>query len=157
MFATALVQCLFDCLAVLVVFLGYQPMRQFSVCFSYLRCSICRCGIFATAFLQSIRSWLLRCICQILATELVQCPCLLLHVGYRVATISRLLKITGLFCKIQSLYRALLQKRPTICRSLLIVDTPYTIICAAAAAVCSLDQRVDEIRPLTVFSLVQCP
>jgi len=43
--------------------------------------------------------------------------------SYEVASISRLLKIMGLFCK-----RAphnILQKRPTILRSLLIVATPY--------------------------------
>jgi len=44
-----------------------------------------------------------------------------------VASISRLLKMVGLFCRISSLllfYRALLQKRPIILRSLLIVATP---------------------------------
>ena len=60
--------------------------------------------------------------------------------SYRVATISRLLKIVGLFCRISSLsqgsfaketcnlklfHRALLQKRPVIWRSLLHVATPY--------------------------------
>jgi len=44
---------------------------------------------------------------------------------YGVATSSRLLKITGLFCRISSLYRALLQKRPVILRSLLLEATPY--------------------------------
>jgi len=39
---------------------------------------------------------------------------------------SRLLKIIGLFCRISSLYRALLQKRPIILRSLLIEATPYS-------------------------------
>ena len=39
-------------------------------------------------------------------------------------TISRLRRITGLFCRILSLYRALLLKRPIILRSLLIA-TPY--------------------------------
>jgi len=42
-----------------------------------------------------------------------------------VATISRLLKIIGLFCRIPSVYRALLQKRLIILKSLLIVATPY--------------------------------
>jgi len=41
------------------------------------------------------------------------------------ATIDRLLKIIGLFCRILSLYRALLHSRPIILRSLLIVATPY--------------------------------
>jgi len=42
-----------------------------------------------------------------------------------VATISRLLKISGLFCRISSLfYKALLQKRPVILRSLLLEATP---------------------------------
>ena len=44
---------------------------------------------------------------------------------YGVATISRRLKIIGLFCRISSLYRALLIKRPVILRSLLIEATPY--------------------------------
>jgi len=43
---------------------------------------------------------------------------------YGVATISRRLKIIGLFCRIWSLLWALLQKRPIIVRSLLIIATP---------------------------------
>jgi len=43
--------------------------------------------------------------------------------AYAVATISRLLKIISLFCRISSLYRSLLQKRPIILRSLLIEAT----------------------------------
>jgi len=45
---------------------------------------------------------------------------------YGVATISRLLKIRGLFCRLSSrlFYRALLQKRPIILRSLIIEATP---------------------------------
>ena len=43
--------------------------------------------------------------------------------GYGVATMSRRLKIICLFCRISSLLRALLQKRPIILRSLLIVAT----------------------------------
>jgi len=42
-----------------------------------------------------------------------------------VATISRLLKIIGLFCKGPYKRDYILQKRPTILRSLLIVATPY--------------------------------
>jgi len=45
--------------------------------------------------------------------------------GYGVATISRLLKIIGLSVEYRLLYRALLQQRPMILRSLLIVATPY--------------------------------
>ena len=45
---------------------------------------------------------------------------------YGVATMSRLLKMIGLFCRISSLYRALLQKRLIILRSLLIVAGPYS-------------------------------
>jgi len=52
---------------------------------------------------------------------------------YWVATISRLLKMRGLYCKwevsyLESrlFYRALLQKRPMILRSLLIVNTSYS-------------------------------
>jgi len=51
----------------------------------------------------------------------IKCGC-----PYGVATISRLLKI-GLFCRIPFFYRALLQKRPVILRSLLIVATPYEV------------------------------
>jgi len=46
-------------------------------------------------------------------------------IRYGVATISRLLKITGLFCRISPLYRSLLQKRPIILRTLLIEATSY--------------------------------
>ena len=42
---------------------------------------------------------------------------------YGVATISRLLKIIGLFCRIWLFYRAVLQKRPVILRSLLLEAT----------------------------------
>jgi len=45
--------------------------------------------------------------------------------SYGVSTISRLLKIIGLSCRISSLLWALLQKRPIILRSPLIVATPY--------------------------------
>ena len=44
---------------------------------------------------------------------------------YGVATIRRLLKRLGLFAEYTLFYRALLQKRPIILRSLLIVATPY--------------------------------
>jgi len=44
---------------------------------------------------------------------------------YGVATISRLLEITDLFCRISLFYRAHLQERPVILRSLLIEATPY--------------------------------
>ena len=47
---------------------------------------------------------------------------------YEVASISRLLKIIDLFCRIWYFYRALLQKRHIILRSLLIVATPYLAI-----------------------------
>ena len=43
---------------------------------------------------------------------------------YGVATISRLLKIIGLFGRHSLFYRALLQKRPILLRSLLIIATP---------------------------------
>ena len=43
---------------------------------------------------------------------------------YVMATVSRIDKIIGLFCRISSFYRALLQKRPVIFKSLLIVATP---------------------------------
>jgi len=43
---------------------------------------------------------------------------------YGVATISRLLQIIGLFCRILSVYRSVLQTRPIILRSLLVAATP---------------------------------
>jgi len=52
-------------------------------------------------------------------------PCVASHCG--VATISRLLKIPGFFCRISFFNRALLQKRPLILSSLLIVVTPCQI------------------------------
>jgi len=42
-----------------------------------------------------------------------------------VAKSSRLLQIIGLFVEYSLFYRALLQKRPIVLRSLLIVATPY--------------------------------
>jgi len=45
-------------------------------------------------------------------------------ISYWVATISRLPKITGLFCKRVLSRDFILEKRPTILRSLLIVPTP---------------------------------
>ena len=56
---------------------------------------------------------------------------------YRVATISRLLKITGLFCRralskrlysTNEAYHCILQKSPMILRSLIIVAAPYHTI-----------------------------
>jgi len=46
---------------------------------------------------------------------------------HEVATMSRLLKIIRLFCRISSVSRALLQKRPIILRSILIVATPQLV------------------------------
>jgi len=59
------------------------------------------------------------------------CKCVYLW-RYGVATFSRLLKIIGLF------YRALLQERPIILRSLLIIATPYVYTCytSGSKAVC---------------------
>jgi len=54
---------------------------------------------------------------------------LVYQIRYGVATISRLLKIIGLFCRISPFNRSLLQKRPIILRSLLIVATPYDKTC----------------------------
>jgi len=48
-------------------------------------------------------------------------------IPYGVATISRLLKIIGLFAEYSLFYRALLQERPMILRSLLIEATPYSL------------------------------
>ena len=47
---------------------------------------------------------------------------------YGVATIGRLLKITGLFAEYRLFHRALLRKRPVILRSLLMVATPYCFL-----------------------------
>jgi len=47
------------------------------------------------------------------------------HVTYGVATVSRLLKIWGLFCKEPYKRDCILQKWPVILRSLLIVANPY--------------------------------
>ena len=47
-----------------------------------------------------------------------------------VATISRLLRIKGIFIEERLFYRALLQTRYMILRSLLIVATPY--LCASS-------------------------
>ena len=49
--------------------------------------------------------------------------------AYVVATISRLLKIIGLFAEYSLFDRDLLQKRPTILRILLIIATPYQCVC----------------------------
>ena len=54
-------------------------------------------------------------------------PSYVTHCMYGVATVSRLLKIISLFSKYRLFYRALLQKRPMILRSLLIVATPYQL------------------------------
>ena len=55
------------------------------------------------------------------STESLLCS----SIWYGVATISRLLQIIRLFAEYRLFYRALLQKRPIIWRSLLIVATPY--------------------------------
>jgi len=47
---------------------------------------------------------------------------------YGVATISRLLKMIGLFAEYSLFYRALLQKRPIILRGLIIVANPIATI-----------------------------
>jgi len=62
---------------------------------------------------------------------------------YGVAMISRLLKITSLLCRISSLLRALLQKRPIIWWSLLIVATPYHI-CTEMILVKPITDRVAQ-------------
>ena len=47
--------------------------------------------------------------------------------GYRVATISRLLKIIGLFCRISSFYTSLLHKILVVLRSLLVAPAHSTV------------------------------
>jgi len=66
--------------------------------------------------------WVWVCVCIFLAHKLVES--LFVRVG-GVATISRLLKITGRFAEYSLFCRALLQKRPILLSSLLIVGTPY--------------------------------
>jgi len=61
------------------------------------------------------------------------------HVCYGLATISRLLKIVGLFCRIPSLLWGYSQKRPIILRSPLIVVTPYFTVCYGVALVSRID------------------
>jgi len=70
-----------------------------AVCCSVLQCVAVRCSV-----LQCV-SWM--------------------GTAYGGATLSRLLQIIGLFCRISSLYRALLQKRPIILRYIIIEATPY--------------------------------
>jgi len=50
-----------------------------------------------------------------------------MKIAYGVATIGRLLKMIGLFVEYHLFSRALLQERPIILRSLLIVATPYMV------------------------------
>ena len=67
------------------------------------------------------------CVCVCACVSFGNCVTFVLRrIIYWVATISRLLKITGLFilAEYRLFYRNLLQKRPIILRSLLIVATP---------------------------------
>jgi len=61
----------------------------------------------------------------------------------------RLLQIIGLFCRISSFYRALLQKIPIISRSLLIVATPYKLKPINQRA----DSTTERIRPQNGYQL----
>jgi len=49
---------------------------------------------------------------------------------YLLATIRRFLKIVGLLCRIYLFHMTVLQKRPVILRSLLIVATPFEFLLA---------------------------
>ena len=85
---------------------------------------VCMC---ARVRVKQRRGGISACVCV--------CVCLLIYAhtnrlqtkscDYGVATISRLLKIIGLFCRMSSLIYGFLQKRPVILRSLLIVATSY--------------------------------
>jgi len=61
--------------------------------------------------------------------------------AYGVATIGSLLKTIGLFCRIQSLHRALFQKRPIISRSLLMVAKAYARTIVLCTCVVYTHQR----------------
>ena len=62
----------------------------------------------------------------LLAIPLAYIQRILSHIwSYVGATICRLLKIIGLFCRIKSLLKGFFAKRPIILRSLLIVATSY--------------------------------
>ena len=67
---------------------------------------------------------------------------------YGVPTIITLLTIIGLFPRIPSRCRALLQKKPMISRSLLIVATPY--MCTSKKRICVYRKKVH------VCTCVQC-
>ena len=54
----------------------------------------------------------IRCICQMLATELVQCPCLLLHMAIGWLRLVGSLKLQVSFAEYPLFYSAHLQKRP---------------------------------------------
>ena len=77
-------------------------------------------------------------------------PSYVTHCMYGVATISRLLKIKVSFPEYRLFYRALLQKRPMVLRSLLIVATPYQLARRVAFADLyvygvALASRIDKI------------
>jgi len=78
-----------------------EVMGESAVCYSVLQCVAVCCSV-------------LQCVTEIQSEEAMG------ESDYGVATISRLLKILGLFCRDHLFYRALLQKRPIISRSLLI-------------------------------------
>jgi len=76
-------------------------------------------------------SWSLKW-CMFMYFEVFGCILMFLYLkgcGYGVAPISRLLQIMISFAEYHLIYRALLQKRPVILRSLIIVATPYVCEC----------------------------
>jgi len=87
---------------------------------------ICICTCVCVKICVKISVATCRAVCSAICNMNMECTC------YGLATITRLLKITGLFCRIAecSLFsRALLRNRPMILRSLLIVATPYVYMC----------------------------
>jgi len=78
-------------------------------------------------------------------------------VNYGVATISRLLTIIGLFCRIWSLlYRALLQKRPIMLRSLLIVVTPCLVSTGISYGYRHVLWRISSLGLLRSWEVIFC-
>jgi len=83
------------------------------------------CSLLFRALLQK-RPIILRSLLIVATPQHSATPCNTLHhiFRYGVATVSRIDEITGLLCRILSLYRALLQKRHIILSILLTEATP---------------------------------
>jgi len=114
---------------------------------------ICICCVCVRACVRvCTRAWVRACVRACVKTcvhfakmcSLDSSKALVWQKSYEVATISRLLKITGLFCRISSLLYGSFAKGPIIVRSLLIVATPYLLV---ASGCCS------KWRPVNLLSL----